>query len=275
MRVFLFVATMKGLSVLKALTEAAPGAIAGVCSFREENVATSFYDKIKGLAEESGAQFHAWREISGDVRSVVVESNATHVIAVGWRFLLPTELNNDLECPMLVFHDSILPKYRGFAPLPTAIINGESEVGLTETWSMGVRFDDVSTLLSHGSALRFRFSRQLGGATVATGIHVDVQRKSGSDLWLGTRWNAGPARLRVQLTILDFLNDFIFETQNAAVQAQVDSTVVYERQPIALRTGGDVALSDRVRVEVYGTVVLPSQVVVFEEEDRAAGFTLD
>ena len=137
MRVFLFVATMKGLGVLKALTEAAPGAIAGVCSFREENVATSFYDKIKGQAEESGARFHAWREISGDVRSVVVESNATHVIAVGWRFLLPTELNDDLECPMLVFHDSILPKYRGFAPLPTAIINGESEVGLTVLFAAG------------------------------------------------------------------------------------------------------------------------------------------
>jgi methionyl-tRNA formyltransferase len=30
-----------------------------------------------------------------------------------------------------VFHDSLLPKYRGFAPTPWAIINGERETGVT------------------------------------------------------------------------------------------------------------------------------------------------
>ena len=130
MRVFLFVATKKGLSVLKALTEAAPGSIVGVCSFREEGVATAFYDKIKERAEETG-RFHVWKDVSRDPRSIVVGSGATHVITVGSRFVLPTGLNDDLECPMLVFHDSLLPKYRGFDPLPAAIINGESQVGLT------------------------------------------------------------------------------------------------------------------------------------------------
>ena len=94
-------------------------------------MATSFYDKIKERAEESGARFHVWKEIESDVRSAVVGSQATHVIAVGSRFALPVALNDDLECPILVFHDSLLPKYRGFDPLPAAIINGESEVGLT------------------------------------------------------------------------------------------------------------------------------------------------
>lgn len=151
----------------------------------------------------------------------------------------------------------------------------KSEIRLAEAWSMGVRFDEVHTLLSKGSALRLRFSRRLGGATVSVGSHFDPERKTGSDLWLGARWSAGPARLRVQLVVLDFLNNAVFETLDAAVQPQIDSTVVYERQPIALRTGGDVALSDRVRVEVYATVVLPSRAVVFEEQDRASGFTLD
>jgi methionyl-tRNA formyltransferase len=39
-------------------------------------------------------------------------------------------------------HDSLLPKYRGFAPLPNALINGEREVGVTalfasEEYDMG------------------------------------------------------------------------------------------------------------------------------------------
>ncbi|MET7001628.1 methionyl-tRNA formyltransferase [Chitinophaga defluvii] len=31
----------------------------------------------------------------------------------------------------MVFHDSILPKYRGFAPLVNMLINGESKIGVT------------------------------------------------------------------------------------------------------------------------------------------------
>ena len=32
---------------------------------------------------------------------------------------------------LIVLHDSLLPKYRGFAPLPTALINAEPYVGVT------------------------------------------------------------------------------------------------------------------------------------------------
>ena len=46
-------------------------------------------------------------------------------IAIGWRWLL------SLEIPLLVFHDSILPKYRGFNPLVSALINGDLEIGVT------------------------------------------------------------------------------------------------------------------------------------------------
>jgi len=47
-----------------------------------------------------------------------------HNIAIGWRRIL--------NAPnLIVFHDSLLPRYRGFAPLVNAMINGESEVGAT------------------------------------------------------------------------------------------------------------------------------------------------
>lgn len=49
------------------------------------------------------------------------------VIAVGWRWLI----NNISEDKLIVFHDSLLPKYRGFAPLVNALLNKESKVGVT------------------------------------------------------------------------------------------------------------------------------------------------
>jgi methionyl-tRNA formyltransferase len=36
-----------------------------------------------------------------------------------------------LDVPLVVFHDSILPQYRGFNPLVSALINGDSRVGVT------------------------------------------------------------------------------------------------------------------------------------------------
>jgi methionyl-tRNA formyltransferase len=47
-------------------------------------------------------------------------------LAISWRWLIPTE-NTEL----IVLHDSLLPKYRGFAPLVNQLINGEKKIGLT------------------------------------------------------------------------------------------------------------------------------------------------
>jgi len=45
---------------------------------------------------------------------------------VGWQYLF-------YECPtnVIVFHDSLLPRYRGFAPTVTALLNGDSVIGVT------------------------------------------------------------------------------------------------------------------------------------------------
>nr|WP_106783738.1 formyltransferase family protein [Lysinibacillus timonensis] len=47
-----------------------------------------------------------------------------YIIAIGWKWII----NSD---KVIVFHDSLLPKYRGFNPLPTALINGDKEIGVT------------------------------------------------------------------------------------------------------------------------------------------------
>ena len=47
-------------------------------------------------------------------------------MAVSWRWMIKHPKNK-----LIVFHDSILPKYRGFAPLVNMLINGEKEIGVS------------------------------------------------------------------------------------------------------------------------------------------------
>ncbi len=48
------------------------------------------------------------------------------VLVVGWQYLLPPPLSN-----CIVFHDSLLPGLRGFAPTVTALLRGDSILGVT------------------------------------------------------------------------------------------------------------------------------------------------
>lgn len=50
-------------------------------------------------------------------------------MAIGWRWLL-----EDTD-RLIIFHDSLLPKYRGFAPLVNSLINGEKYVGVTALYA--------------------------------------------------------------------------------------------------------------------------------------------
>jgi hypothetical protein len=47
-------------------------------------------------------------------------------LVVGWQYLLDAP-----AAEIVVFHDSLLPRYRGFAPTVTALLNGDGEIGVT------------------------------------------------------------------------------------------------------------------------------------------------
>jgi len=53
-------------------------------------------------------------------------SSDTICIAVGWRWLISHNYAR-----LIVIHDSLLPKYRGFNPLVTALIQGDALIGAT------------------------------------------------------------------------------------------------------------------------------------------------
>jgi methionyl-tRNA formyltransferase len=55
----------------------------------------------------------------------IEKSSSDYSIAIGWRWLIKD------NSKLIVFHDSILPRLRGFNPLVTSLINGDNEVGVS------------------------------------------------------------------------------------------------------------------------------------------------
>lgn len=91
---------------------------------RDRNVQNDYYEEIKQLCVENGILFYD--------RTKEPECNSSYSISIGWRWL-----SSDNKAQIIVFHDSLLPKYRGFNPLVTALINGDRFVGVTCLFGSG------------------------------------------------------------------------------------------------------------------------------------------
>lgn len=72
-----------------------------------------------------------------------------YAMAISWRWLIkhPPE-------KLIVFHDSPLPKYRGFAPLVNALINGENEIGVSAIFGAN-EFDTGDIIAQYVSAVSY------------------------------------------------------------------------------------------------------------------------
>ncbi len=72
-----------------------------------------------------------WKDISKKLYQIVDTNSYDVAFAIGWKYILPVDLFSKLRYGLIIYHDSLLPRYRGFSPIPTALINGEKEVGAT------------------------------------------------------------------------------------------------------------------------------------------------
>lgn len=116
----LYAMTVKGLAVLRQLLHVhGPGAIAYVVTARDSSTEVDGHDDIVALAGSSGIPMYS--------RFEQPKERAHWLLAVSWRWLIEAQAGQQL----VVFHDSLLPRYRGFAPLVSALVNGDTQVGVT------------------------------------------------------------------------------------------------------------------------------------------------
>lgn len=108
----------KGNVSLRSISETNLGLISLVIVGQDKHILNDYSAEIIDYCNNKSLKY-SLQNISAN------NDFAKYSIAIGWRWLI-----NDGK-RLIVFHDSILPRKRGFNPLVTALINGDTEVGVT------------------------------------------------------------------------------------------------------------------------------------------------
>ena len=118
MKIDLYLMGGKGEAVLTHLCNSNQVTmISSVISARDPGIIGDGYEAIKLCAIKHGLAFRDKLEPLQPVSTA---------IAIGWRWLITHSYDK-----LIVLHDSLLPRYRGFNPLVSYLINQESEIGVT------------------------------------------------------------------------------------------------------------------------------------------------
>jgi len=132
MKCFFIGGTKRGYLTLKALVESG-AEVMGVISLRQDEHETErFETAIQQLSEEFHISHYETKWLKdADYAKLIRDSGADMALVVGCRVLIAKEVYEAAPLGTLAVHDSMLPEYRGFAPLNWAILNGEDHTGVT------------------------------------------------------------------------------------------------------------------------------------------------
>lgn len=117
----LFLMGKKGLSCLEAVISIPENNLKKVVFAIDKSVKNDYSSDIISLCHKHNIPYQNKNDFDYNELDEV-----DYFIAISWRWLI-----NDNSNKLIVLHDSILPKYRGFNPLVSALINGENEIGVT------------------------------------------------------------------------------------------------------------------------------------------------
>ncbi len=115
--------TKKGLRVLEALiANKYRTVISAVVVGRDTEVVSDFSGEITSLCRRHSIPCYERTEEPDIV--------CDYRIAVAWRWMIPGDLSK-----IIVLHDSLLPKYRGYAPLVNMLLNKERTIGVSAVYA--------------------------------------------------------------------------------------------------------------------------------------------
>jgi len=130
--IYVLCATLRGKRFLEKLFELYPEGNYIVFSFKETPWEPKYLSQIDKAAKDHKAAFFETRNIADSKFDGIFRLSPPDIMfVVSWRYLVPEYIYNTSSIASIVFHDSLLPAYRGFSPTSWAIINGESQTGVT------------------------------------------------------------------------------------------------------------------------------------------------
>lgn len=144
-KIAFYIMNSKGWYVLSQfLEEFGPSNIAYIVSEQDINLKNDPYPQLEKLAKKYDIPFYKRAAFNVEVENKFQGFK----FAIGWRWLIKNQHN------LIVFHDSLLPKYRGFSPLVNSLINGEKQGGVTALFA-DVKYDEGEIILQASTQFEY------------------------------------------------------------------------------------------------------------------------
>ncbi|MEI6095794.1 MAG: formyltransferase family protein [Gammaproteobacteria bacterium] len=144
MKLVIFVMGEKGFSLLRALFELDCTEIVECVVGRDKNILDDQSKSIKSFCEKNNINFTWYGAENCAMDGIDL------YIAAGWRWMI-RDIPRD---QLIVLHDSLLPKYRGFLPLVSALLNRESVTGVTALLGSD-KYDNGNILMQHSMEVSY------------------------------------------------------------------------------------------------------------------------
>jgi methionyl-tRNA formyltransferase len=117
-----YVVGYKGYNALKSFVEVFGNSpVSFVVYANDKGSKGNYFNKIEKFCSNRSISHY---DTNSDLPSYIKEFE-------GWRFAIGWKQVIKNNSRLIVLHDSLLPKYRGFAPLVSALINGDQKIGVT------------------------------------------------------------------------------------------------------------------------------------------------
>lgn len=132
-----YVMSSKGFSVLNAVLPRYAKYVKRIITCEDKAVLEDYTKDIRELASDYNIPcFFRGGEPKNEV--------SDYIFSISWRWLIDHHENR-----LIVFHDSLLPRYRGFAPLVNMLINKEDKIGVTAIF--GAKGYDEGAIIAQAS----------------------------------------------------------------------------------------------------------------------------
>ena len=137
----LFIGSKKiGLESLKVIHRIAPDHLIGVVTFHDENDSRSELLGFRQFCSDHNIPMSVAKNRL-DSEQLILKYCGDLCVVVGWYWLIGNDTLDSVPGGFFALHNSLLPAYRGAAPLVWSIINGDDVVGFS-IFKLTTRMDD-------------------------------------------------------------------------------------------------------------------------------------
>jgi methionyl-tRNA formyltransferase len=129
---FVFVGgTFRGFELFNALIEKNRIPKIAFVLQEDDHETDNYSVEILNLATAYHIPVHCKKKLNNNDYEQIRKLSPDCMLVCGWRTIIDPAINDSLKYGMFAAHDSLLPRYRGFAPTNWAMINGEKTTGVT------------------------------------------------------------------------------------------------------------------------------------------------